>query len=163
MKERLAATQRYKVEERPKAISQGCFHSNKKKNINSTKAGAAERGDFLISFEPYLLGVCPFLFFPTLPSSEKSSMDFFFSLWGFVSSIVLKRLTLPKWIGLVHHLFVKVSLAKRVHPPRMTSRLFGRTLICPSRMNCTLLLPCFFSTKNNHAVLLTWKMCEIRS
>ncbi len=54
----------------------------------------------------------------------------------------MKRLLLPKWIGLVHHSFVKCSLFNRVHPPRMTSWLFGRTLICPSRMNCTLLLPC---------------------
>jgi hypothetical protein len=125
----------------PKPLPQ-CFHSTKKRVINLTKAGAAEQGDFVISFGPHLLGVHSFLFFPTLPPSETKFHRLLFSLWGFVSSIVLKRLTLPKWIGLVLHLFAKGSLFNRVHPPRMTSRLFGLTLICPSQMNCTLLLPC---------------------
>ena len=131
-----------------------CFHSTKNRSINSTKAGAAERVDFMISFG--LTAWRPFLFYSSQPSlAQKQSFPvFFFFLWGFVSSIVLKRLTLPKWIDLVHHWFVKGSLANRVHPPRMTSRLFGRTLICPSRMNCILFLPCFSPTRNKRAVLL---------
>ncbi len=78
---------------------------------------------------------------PSLPQKQ-SFTDFLFSLWGFVSSIVLKRLSLPKWIGLVHHLFAKGSLFNRVHPLSMTSRLFDSILICPSQMNCTLLSQC---------------------
>ena len=60
-----------------------CFHSTKKKRINLTKAGAAERGDFLISFEPHLLGVHSFLFFPTLPSSETKFYGLLFLPLGF--------------------------------------------------------------------------------
>ena len=40
-------------------------------------------------------------FFPTLPPSETCFMDLLLSLWGFSSSFVLKRLTLPQWTGLV--------------------------------------------------------------
>ncbi len=47
-----------------------CFHSNKKRIINLTKAGAAEQGDFLISVGPHLLGISYVLFFPTLRPSE---------------------------------------------------------------------------------------------
>jgi hypothetical protein len=79
MKERLAATQRYKVEERPKAISQDVFTLPRRK-ASIQKAGAAERGDFLISFEPYLLGVHSFLFFPTLLPSETKFYGLLFSL-----------------------------------------------------------------------------------
>jgi hypothetical protein len=39
------------------------FSFYQEKSINLTKTGAAERGDFLISFEPHLLDVRSFLFF----------------------------------------------------------------------------------------------------
>ena len=58
-----------------------CFHSTKNRSINSTTAGAAEQGDFLISFEPHLLGVRSFFLTP-LP--EIKVRDVIFLVWKFL-------------------------------------------------------------------------------
>jgi hypothetical protein len=62
MKGTLTATQKHKAGERLKA-SPMMFPFYQEGIINSTNAGAAERGDFLISFGPHLLGIHSFLFF----------------------------------------------------------------------------------------------------
>ena len=73
----LTATQRYKVEEIPKAIYLPIVFSN------PTKADAVGQGDCLISFG--LPAWRLFLFYSSPPSlpQKQSFMDFFFSPLGF--------------------------------------------------------------------------------
>ncbi len=119
-----------------------CFHSTKKESSIRLMPAQQNEETSWSALGLTCLASIPFYSSDSPSLRNKGSRTYFFSFWGFVSSTVLKRLSLPKWIGLVHHLFAKGSLFNRVHPPRMTSWLFGRTLICPSQMNCTFLLPC---------------------
>jgi hypothetical protein len=92
MKGMLAATQRYKVEERSKAISHDVFILPRRNASIWLRLAQQNEEISWSALSLTCLASAPFYSSPPSLPQKQSFTDFFFFLWGFVSSIVLKRL-----------------------------------------------------------------------